>query len=930
MNVFRKLACRFRALFRKRKLDAEMAEEMRAHLELQAERNLAAGMSEDEARYAAQRQFGGIDQIKELARDQSGWRCLEHLRQDVHYGVRVLGKNPRFTSFVLVTLMLGIGANTAIFSVVNSVLLQTLPVSHPEELVFLTDPDDNGFRGGLRTGKRDFLSYPEFQHLRDNNGVFSEMLAVSSSHLGADVEVPNEGQSGSRGPAIISMVSGNYFSALGVSPVLGHFFTPKEDKERGANPVAVISHAFWQNRFGGDQSVLGRIIRFNGTAYTIVGVARRDFFGETGGRSVGVWVPLSMQSAVMPGRDLLSPSANPLGNFRWLSVIARLKPDVDLVQAQANIDVVFRQFLESQLTALPPAQLAGLPQDRRQKFFDQHLALAGGSRGGSVLRKAYAKPLVVLMALVGLLLLSACANLANLMLARATRRQKEIALRVALGAKSSRIFRQLLTESLLLSGIGGALGLLLAFWGDSFLLRLVTQNDSPVHTDVRVLFFGFGVSLVVGIIFGVAPALQAWRVDLNTVLKGTDGMGGKQRSFPMSKLLVVVQVALSLPLLVIAGLFVHSFQKLASVELGYDQNHLVLLQADATGYKGAAIAQFYRDLSARIRILPGVHSVAISTNGLFAGRETSYRIAIDDYTPVPGQNMNPSFDHVSPGYFATVGIPVLRGREIGPQDSGGAQRVGLINQTMARQYFGDGNPLDRRITVNISTAPGVSTPYSFFVVGVVADAKYHTVREKPRPVYYVPLENPIGVAASGYLAAPMCIIRTSGNPLALTAALRTVVKEITPNSQPPTLTTVNQMIAGTLGLDRALTGFSGFFGALAAVLVSVGIYGIMSYGVARRTREIGIRIAIGAQHRNVLRMIVGESLFLVLCGVALGVPAAFLAGKFVTAFLFGLTPADPHVFIAAVALMFFVGAIAAFFPARTATRVDPMVALRCE
>jgi predicted permease len=444
------------------------------------------------------------------------------------------------------------------------------------------------------------------------------------------------------------------------------------------------------------------------------------------------------------------------------------------------------------------------------------------------------------------------------------------------------------------------------------------------------VLFAFGVSVVVGIMFGTAPALQAWRVDLNTVLKGAGEGAARMRSFSLGKALVVAQVALSLPLLVVAGLFVHSFQKLARVGLGYDQDHLLLLQADTVGYKGAGVGQFYRELSERIRVLPGVSGVTLSANGLFTGRETSYRIAIEGYLPPPGQNMSPSFDHVGADYFPTVGLPVMRGRAIGPEDAGSGQRVGLINQTMAHDYFGDTDPLGRNITVNVSTAPNVSTPYPFVVIGVVADAKHYTVREKARPLYYLPLDNPIGVANEGYLGTPICIIRTTGDPAALIAAVRTVVKEATPNSSWSFITTVSQQIEGTLALDRALTGFSGFFGALATILVSIGIYGIMAYAVARRTREIGIRIAIGARSGNVLSLILGESLFLMLCGAAIGIPAAIGAGRFVTAFLFGLTPADPLVLATAVVLMFLVGALAAYFPARSATRVNPMVALRSE
>jgi len=906
-----------------------MAAEMQHHLDERTDDNVADGFSPDAARRAALRKFGNVGLLQEKTRDELTWLWLEQLLQDLRFAVRALRRSPGFTIFALLTLALGIGANTAIFSVVNSVLLRPLPVSRPGELVFLTDPDDAGLRGGLRTGTRDFLSYPEFQHLRENSQAFSGLLAVSASRLGGVVHVVNPGQADSQGPAHISLVSGNYFSVLGVRPFLGRVFTEEMDRRRDADPVAVISHAFWQNRMSGDPAAIGRIIRVRDTVCMVIGVMPKNFFGETTGLPTGVWLPIAMQGQIMPGRDLLSPSANPLGNFRWLTVIGRRKPEVSTAQAQANVDFVFRQYLQSQFGALPPAQLAAVPQKRRQQFFDQRIVVTDGSRGASTLRKGYTKPLVVLLSLVGVLLLSACANLANLTLARAARRQKEIALRVALGAKSSRVFRQLLAESLLVSVIGGACGLCLAYWGDSLLLRLVTGNASGVSTDTRVLLFAFGVSLLVGVIFGTAPALRAWRVDLNAVLKDTVDAGTRARSFPVGKALVVVQVALSLPLLFVAGLFVHSFQKLAAVDLGYDQSRLLLIQPDTTGYRDATLSQLYRDLNDRLRSLPGVQGVTLSANGLFTGRETSHRIAIDGYVPQPNQNMSPSFDHIAANYCSTVGIPVLRGREIGPDDGRG-QRVALINQTMAREYFGEENPLGRNITVNVSSGPNASTPYSFVVVGVVGDAKYSSVREKPRPHYYVPLENPIGPPNAGYVTAPVCIVHTAGDPSGLSADIRAVMKQLSPNSQPPTITTVEQQIARTLGLDRALTGFSGFFGAVATVLVSLGIYGIMAYTVTRRTREIGIRIAIGAQGSSVLSLIVGESLILVLCGVGIGIPVAIGTGRFVTTFLFGLSPLDPLVLITTVGGMFVVGAAAAYFPARSAMRVSPMIALRSD
>jgi predicted permease len=834
---------------------------------------------------------------------------------DLKYAFRQLSKNRGFTCFAVLTLALGIGANTAIFSVINAVLLTALPVKAPQQLVFLTDPKMSGDVVNVRAGSRDLIGYAEYENLRDHNSVFSGMLAVDSGSLSLDAVISNPGQRAAHGSATISSVSGNYFSVLGVGAILGRTFTEEVDKVRDANPVAVVSYNFWQDRLGADLGVLGRKVLIEGIEYDVIGVAPRSFLGESVGRPIDLWVPLSMQDEIRPGLHFLSANADPAHDYRWLQVIGRLKPAVNYTQAKADIDVVFRQFLSSELSAVD--------QGNKKQFLEQRIALSPAG-DGRVFMRSNTEPLLILMVLVALLLLSACANLAHLSLARATRRQKEIAVRLAIGAKPARIFRQLLTESLLLAVVGGAMGLLFAQWGESLLLQIMAQH-LDVHLNVRILAFAFAASLFVGIIFGVGAALQAARVDLNGVLKGTGEGTARVGSVSIGKALAITQVALSLPLLITAGLFVHSFQKLTIVDLGYDSNHLLMFRADTTGHTGPAVGQFYQDLSNRIRVIPGVRSVTLSQNGLFGGGTVAVSIAITGYAPTPEKNMGPAFDQVGSGYFSTVGITILSGREIAPEDAGSGQRVGVINQTMARYYFGDSNPLGRQITVNWPTSPGITTPAPFVVVGVAADTKIISVRGAARPFYYVPYYNPVfpPFGTTG-------IIRTTGDPAALIAAVRAAVKEIAPNSLPPTIMTVNQAIDRTLGLDRLLTEFSGFFGGLATLLVSIGIYGILSYSTVQRTREIGIRIALGAQRGNVLRLVMGESLGLVLIGVIIGIPIAIGGGKFVAGYLFGLTPEDPLVLAAASGLMIAVAGLASFLPSFRATQVDPNVALRVE
>src|SRR5579859_2066335 len=845
--------------------------------------------------------------------------------QDLRYGLRMLAKNPGFTAVAVLTLALGIGANTAIFTVLNSVLINSLPVKNPQQLVVLTDPNAHGMSRGSSTGDRGLLTYPEFQDLAALNQVLSGLFAVMSSVQSLPTIVEGEGQnaSGEGSKAIISMVSGSYFSVLGVNAYLGRTFTTDVDSARDANPVAVISYNFWQSRFAGDRSVPGHSIRIRQTSYNIIGVAPPQFFGETVGFAPDVWVPLTMQAEVFPGEDWLTTEKNPVEKTEWLQVMGRLKPGVTVAQAKAGMELTFQQYLQSQLGS-------GVPKDNQKDFLNQHIALIAGNQGSSTLREGFGKPLEILMAVVGLVLLIACANVANLLLARATSRQREIAVRIALGSGRARLFRQLLTESLLLSAIGGALGLLLAQWGDALLLRLVSAGDKPIpldtHLDVRILGFTLGISVLTGFLFGLAPALRAARVDLNSILKGTSRavVGGTSQSgrVPVGKILVVAQVAISLVLLIVAGLFVHSFQRLAKVQLGYDRDHLLLFEVDPleSGYKGPAIAQLYKNLLANIQAVPGVRGATVSINGLFSHSESGDGITIDGYKPKSGQNMNARFDQVGPNYFATVGIPILMGRDIGPEDEGTGQRVGLINRTMSRYYFGNESPIGRRIW---NTFPTNHT--DFVVVGVVADAKYNSVREETPRRFYVPFFHPMFQPTFARVE-----VLAAGNPSIIASAVRAAVKQTAPDLPPIGIQSMNELVSQSLTEDRMITKLVGFFGALAVLLACIGIYGIMAYAVAGRTNEIGIRMALGAGRGDVLYLILRESLLLVGIGVGVGLPIVFAAGKLITSLLFGLTPADPITLVLATLLMVAVAAISSYIPARRATKVDPMVALRYE
>lgn len=836
----------------------------------------------------------------------------------------MLAKAPGFTAVAVLTLALGIGANTAIFSVINAVLLRDLPVKDPQQLVFLTNPDEQGGEIGFGDGDRDFLTYGEFQELERNNQAFSGLLAASSFATDVSVEADAAGGSAEAVQTPVKLASGSYFSVLGVNPILGRTFGTEVDKVRDGNPVAVISYGFWQNRFAGARDVIGQKIRILSTAFDVIGVVPSQFHGETVGSNPGIWVPLSMQSEVSPGSDYLTEETNRFHKTEWLQVIGRLKPGVTLAQVKTSVNLEFQQMME--------AEAAGMSADQKHRFMNQHLPITAGSHGASTLRADFGKPLEILMAVVGLILLIACANVANILLARAAARQKEIAVRAAMGASGARLFRQALTESVLLAVLGGIAGLLLANWADIALLRLVSGGNAQLPLDVspdaKILAFTLSISLFTGILFGLVPAFRAVRVDLVSVLKSaTRTVAGSSANFgraPIGKVLVVAQVTLSLLLLVVAGLFLRSFRNLTEMNLGFERDRISQFQTDALtyGYERPEIEALYTSILQRVASVPGVRAVSLSDNGLLSGTDSQDPFSIEGEKTKSGEAYEVRWDLVGPNFFSTAGIPILLGREITAQDSGNGQLAGTINQTFAKMYFADSNPIGQRILVHESTGH-----YDFVIVGVVADSKHRDVREKPFPRFYVPYFNPIGNA---WPARVSFVIRTYGDPSTETAAIRDAVKQTAANLPPVQMETMNQRVSASLASDNMITRLASAFGALAVILVCVGLYGIMAYAVAGRINEIGIRMALGAQSGNVLRLVLRESLILVLIGVAIGLPAVIGAGKLISSLLYGLTPADPLTLVMATLLMIGVASLASYIPARRAAKVDPIVALRYE
>ncbi len=620
---------------------------------------------------------------------------------------------------------------------------------------------------------------------------------------------------------------------------------------------------------------------------------------------------------------MLSTTPGVLDQQIWLEVMARRKPGITLAQAQANIDVVTR--------GMTNLALGGIPAEDRRRYPGQRVTVHPGAQGASLLRGEFGEPLRVLMALVGLVLLIACANVANLLLARGAAREREFAVRLAVGAGRNRTIRQLLVENLLLAVPGAIGGFLLAQWAGTLLINMVSATAGrpgdiqlSLHADARTLLFTALITVITTLLFGLAPALRLGRLDLSEALKSGPGSGGGSgpRRFSIAKLLLVAQVAASLVMLVATGLFVRSLVRLASVNVGFSRDHLISfgVDADAAGLKGDAAMHFHQQLFERLASIPGIRAVTLSANGIFKGNESGDPIAVEGYTPQAGERLSSRMDHVGPGYFSTIGVPIVMGREIGPRDSIG-QRVAVVNQTFARRFFPNANPIGKH--VRDTYYPG--NPKDMIIVGVVADVHSNTLREKTAPRIYAPYFQPLWQEDSAFYE-----LRTFADPSSVSEALRRAVSEAAPALPPIEIDSVSELVHNSFGKDRLVAGLSGSFGALAIVLASIGLYGVMSWTMARRTREIGVRMALGAKPGGVLRLVLRETLLVVALGIAIGIPLALAGARLIRSLLYGVEPADPFVIVAASILLIAVAILAGYLPARRASRVDPMIALRQE
>jgi predicted permease len=922
MPVLPRLSTLWRNLFDKDGVEQELAEELRTYLDMLTEAKVKEGLRPEEARRAALIELGGVEQVKEKVREIRMGYYVRTLWQDLRYGMRMLARSPVFTAVAVLSLALGIGANTALFSLVNEVLLKMLPVKKPAELVlfnWLSGPNAmvRGISGSMITdpatglrGSTSF-SYLTFERLRDHSTTLSDVFAF------APLDQINVNLDGQAEIARGQFVSGGYYAGLGAQAMLGRTITEADD-QASASPVVVITHRYWKRRFGLDPKVIGKAINVNNIPFTIIGVTQPEFSGALQvGQSPDLSIPMAMEPRVSPDdHNLVQPW------FWWLQIMGRLKPGVSGEQARASLEGIFQQ------TALEGWQAAQARTHARGQKLSQEprdvpaLRVSPGGQGLTESRRKYSQPLMILMAVVGLVLLIACVNVANLLLARAATRQKEVAVRLAMGASRIRLIRQLLTESVLLAILGGGLGILFAYWAKDMLLALRAWGGGPLaldlKLDLRVLGFTTAVCLITGILFGLAPALRATRIDLAHALKDSArSLSAGSRSL-LSRSLIVTQVALSLLLLIGAGLFVRTLRNLQNVDVGFNRENLLLFKIDPelAGYKDAQVMDLYRQLVERIEAVPGVRSVTISRHPLLSGKSRFGPISTQGAAPQSDEDVYANI--VAANFFETMEIPILLGRGLSPRDDQREPKVAVINQTMARKYFGDENPIGRRFGFG-----GPETSGQIEIVGVVRDAKYTDLRRQTPPTFYVPYQQePPGQMTFA--------VRAADDATALIAPIRETVREVDQKLPLSDVRTQSQQVNESIAQERLFATLSSFFGLLALLLASIGLYGVMSYSVARRTNEIGIRLALGAQRGDVMRLVLRETLLLVLIGLVIGLGAAMASTRLISSMLFGLTPNDPGTILLAALLLVAVATLAGYLPARRASRVDPMVALRYE
>jgi len=906
---------RFAGFFHKRRSDEEFAEELASHLQLHVEDNLRAGMTPEAARRDALLKLGGVEQTKENYRDRRGLPFLESFLRDLRFAARMLGKSPGFTVVAVLTLALGIGANTAIFNLLNAVMLQSIPVRHPEQLVVLrwsahSQPEKLGtssygdcrwVRGIVQSCS---FSYPMYRALVAQADAFSSVLAMADA---GQLDL-----SGNGGASIVDgeLVSGNYFETLGVSSALGRTIQPPDDRP-GAPPVVVLSYGYCQRTFGGTSEAIGRTVRLNGVPFTIAGVIDPQFTRLTPGRSHDLWIPLSQAASIRATSDDRRRPVDDGTNW-WLAIIGRLKPELSLAQAQAATNLVFRnEALHGENPVFKDAN-------------DPQVALLPAQKGLVGVRQFYDEPIYILSAAVGIVLVIVCANLAALLLARATTREKEMAVRLALGAGKGQIIQQLLTESLSLSFAGAALGVLFADWSAEALAAYISRNAYftlfiDTRPDARVLAFAVVIALLTGILFGLAPAFRGSRTNVGPALK--DSSGGSAgaaratgRRIGLGSCLVVAQVALSVVVLAGAGLLVRTLSNLRKVNPGFDTHNVLLFGINPTlaGYKVERIQTLYRGLQARLASVPGVISASYSSDTLLSDGLWTSGVHIEgqpEKTTVQTDMLA-----VGPEFFETMRLPLVSGRTFSNSDLPSERAVAVVNRAFAKRFLAGKNPIG--VHLGGTTPSGKKVERE--IVGIVGDAKYENLRKSVEPTAYVPLQE----------GAAHFAIRASIHAEALIPKVRQVVASVDDNLPLFDIRTQTATIDRSLFNERLVAQLSSFFGALALILACVGLYGLLSYEVARRTREIGIRTALGAQRREIFRLVLRQGLTLTIFGAIVGIAAAIGVTRYLGSLLYGVAATDPLTFVIIAFTLIAVALLACYIPSQRATRVDPIVALR--
>jgi predicted permease len=890
-------------------MEAEMDQELRSHFEKNVEKLLAAGLPREEAMRRVRLEFGGHEQLQEECRDARGVNFIETLIRDVRFGFRAMKRSPGLTLVAVLSLALGIGANTAMFSLLDALLLKSLPVEEPSKLVLFGAGRWGGSQDALPDRSWELFSYPFYREISKQNAVYAGVTAIHS------IEFSTHGGVDGGSPELLKadLVSGTFFSVLGVKPVLGRVLDEADDQTPGAGPVAVASYSWWKQRFGNNPSILGKTFRFESTVYTIVGVAPPGFFGTSVGQAPDLWIPLSMEKEISPGWNGLNDKF-----FQSLYILARRKPGVTVEQASADTNLLFKQILRSEYVSPQPSpkELAAIQHAQ--------IDLTSAARGLSNLRIQYSLSLEILMAVSGLVLLIACANIANLLLARGTARSREFAVRAALGASRLRLSVQLVTESLLFALLGAGLGVALAWRAGDFLLAMATGGGATplsVTPDLRVLSFSLLLTILTALLFGMAPAIRSTQFQLTSSLQDGRGAASAQVKSPLARALLVLQMALSLVLLAGAGLFLRTLLNFAHVDTGFEKQNVLVFQLDeyAAGYKpDARLGNLLNQIEERVGAIREVRAASFSLFTFNQG-EWSNDVTLQGISRNSENSEEVLMNRVGAGYFAAFGLPVLSGRTFTPQDNERAPKVAVINETMARRFFPTESAIGRHF--GFGDDPTHSGDYE--IIGIVKNAKYESLRERPHAAAYFPHSQNVT-----YL--PNLEVRFSGDAAQITQQVRQAIQEVARDVPIGEVSTLAEEVDNSVSKYRLVAQLSAFFGLLAVFLVGIGVYGLFSYTVARRTNEIGIRMALGAKPSEIMEMVLTEGALLTFLGLIIGLSVSLGLTRLLSSFLFDVGPNDPLTFGLATIFLILVSLMACYIPARRATRVDPIVALRYE